>query len=48
MQTYKYHCLGDYPKYFQRSDPSDNYSTQAVGIITIHVTYWIVDDHIPG
>lgn len=30
INTYKYHCLADYPDYIQRSGPSDNYSTQVV------------------
>ena len=30
MNTYKYHCLGDYAEYIERSGTSDNYSTQIV------------------
>ena len=32
IHTYRYHCLGDYPDYIQRSGPSGNYSTQVVRI----------------
>lgn len=30
--TYKYHCLGDYAEYIERSGPTDNYTTQVVRI----------------
>ena len=32
INTYKYHCLGDYPEYIERSGPSDNYTTQVVSL----------------
>ena len=28
--TYKYHSLGDYADYIERSGPTDNYNTQVV------------------
>ncbi|KAI0739791.1 hypothetical protein C8Q80DRAFT_1081418, partial [Daedaleopsis nitida] len=28
LNMYKYHCLGDYAKYIERSGPTDNYTTQ--------------------
>ncbi|TBU42747.1 hypothetical protein BD309DRAFT_865637 [Dichomitus squalens] len=28
--TYKFHSLGDYPSYIERSGPADNYNTQVV------------------
>ncbi|KAI0755358.1 hypothetical protein C8Q80DRAFT_1060327, partial [Daedaleopsis nitida] len=30
INTYKYHCLGDYAEYIERSGPTDNYTTQVV------------------
>ncbi|TBU36714.1 hypothetical protein BD309DRAFT_877837 [Dichomitus squalens] len=30
--TYKFHSLGDYPDYIERSGPTDNYNTQVVSL----------------
>ena len=30
MNTYKYHCLGDYVEYIRRSGPTDNFNSQVV------------------